>query len=136
MLFCWFLLFISPNVHHYANFWGKKLFLILYYPWTKRRGKHFWKFQCLVTFYNMFHKYERKRNPWSRNTKVWKICENFALFQQVYIGLQKLITFETTLPWRIGLILNKFIFDLKIIDIELPLLITIRNFIIKISRVI
>lgn len=65
-----------------------------------------------------------------------KYVKILRFFQQIPIGLQKLITFETTLPWRIGLILNEFIFDLKIIDIELPLLITIRDFIIKISRVI
>lgn len=75
---------------------------------------------------------KEKEIPGAEIQKYGKYVKILRFFQQIPIGLQKLIIFETTFSWRI---LNEFIFDLKIIDIELPLLNTIRNFI-KISRVI
>lgn len=62
---------------------------------------------------------KEKEIPGTEIQKYGKYVKILRFFQQIPIGLQKLITFETTLSWRIGLILNKFIFDPKVIDIEL-----------------
>lgn len=63
----------------------------------------------------MFHIYERKRNPWGRNTKVWKLCENFAPFSTNSNRVAKIDNFRDDPPLE-----NRVnTFDLQIIDIEL-----------------
>lgn len=65
---------------------GKSI-IFLYYPWTKPQCEHYVKFHYLGTFYNRFHVFERKRNPYGKNTKkIWGKLEISALYQQISIA--------------------------------------------------